>query len=76
VVPFFKEYKKQLFCEKCGDKRWYVLEFHHLDPTKKDFSIASSAKRFGNIKFMEEIKKCEVLCANCHRELHFLENNT
>ena len=46
-----------------------ALEFHHIDPTQKDFSISSNA----NIAFESailEIKKTILVCANCHREIH------
>ena len=61
---------------KCGEKRSYLLDFHHLDPTKKDSTVArltssSSSKQ----RIQDEIDKCIVLCANCHREFHYLEQN-
>lgn len=63
-------------CEKCGyNKCIDVLEFHHLDPTKKDFGIASKGhvKSWDNIK--KELDKCIMVCANCHREIHYEINN-
>ena len=56
-------------CEKCGyDKCIKALEFHHLDPSKKDFTISNDHFRLKDA--VEESKKCILLCANCHRELH------
>ena len=56
-------------CEKCGyDKCIKALEFHHLDPFKKDFTISNAHFRLKDA--VEESKKCILLCANCHRELH------
>lgn len=67
----FNEYKKTLSCEKCGEKRFYLLEFHHKDPNEKDYNISDKTRsKFEDIK--EEISKCDVLCANCHREFHYL----
>lgn len=63
-------------CQKCGDTRFYVLDFHHKDPTIKDERIAlltSNTSQFEKIE--NEIKKCVVLCANCHREFHYLEKH-
>ena len=58
-------------CKKCGDTRVYVLEFHHIDPSKKDFTIGRVKK--GSFEVIQkEIDKCIVLCANCHREFHYL----
>lgn len=58
-------------CEICGyDKCINALEFHHLDPTEKEFSIANgNAIAFEKAK--KEVDKCILVCANCHREIHF-----
>lgn len=56
-------------CCKCGyNKCKQALEFHHVDPTKKDFVIGGS--RYGREKLLKEITKCILVCANCHREIH------
>ena len=56
-------------CCLCGyDKCIKALEFHHLDPSKKDFTISNDHFRLKDA--VEESKKCILLCANCHRELH------
>ena len=56
-------------CFKCAyDKCSKALEFHHKDPRTKSFNI-SHAYRYSRKKAEEEIKKCLLLCANCHREL-------
>ena len=55
-------------CYVCGyDKCNAALEFHHRDPTKKDFAI-SRQRSLDKIK--AELDKCVLLCANCHRETH------
>lgn len=57
-------------CETCGCKDPRVLEFDHLDPSKKRCSIAtmiSQGYSWANEKLRREIRKCRVLCANCHR---------
>jgi hypothetical protein len=55
-------------CCRCGyNKCMSALEFHHLDPAQKDFSL-SSGLNSNFKKVLEEIKKCILLCANCHRE--------
>jgi hypothetical protein len=66
------EIKKKGFCSKCNDSRWFVLDFHHVDPSQKLFDLGEGTK-FGKNKILNEIKKCVLLCANCHREFHFLE---
>lgn len=58
-------------CEKCGYNKYNeVLEFHHLDPTKKEFGIAYSGHCKSWEKVKKELDKCMLVCANCHREIH------
>lgn len=56
-------------CQICGYKRCKAaLEFHHINPEEKEFS-------FKSIKGWEvlyaELEKCILLCALCHREIHY-----
>jgi 5-methylcytosine-specific restriction endonuclease McrA len=57
-------------CSYCGySKSLRALEFHHLDPTQKDFQISKASNpSWENVK--EELKKCVMLCSNCHAEEH------
>lgn len=59
-------------CERCGyDKCVGALEFHHKDPTQKDFTIAHRRLwKFDEIT-ISELDKCSLVCANCHREIHY-----
>ena len=52
-----------------------ALEFHHEKGTKKDNSVGFLISRGCMRKAREEVKKCILLCSNCHRELHFKERN-
>lgn len=70
----FEEYKKTLHCKKCGEKKFYLLDFHHRNPDEKDFTIAEKI-RIPLDKLKKEIDKCDVLCANCHREWHYLNSH-
>lgn len=66
-------YKSQLVCSECGETRWWLLDFHHPNPSEKEGEIS---KLFGSPnKLKRELEKCIVLCANCHRNLHYLENH-
>ena len=68
------ELKAQVKCAKCGEDRGYCLDYHHIDPATKKFTIAHYLANSTSMSLLEEeIKKCIVLCANCHREFHFLE---
>ena len=61
-------------CAKCGDTRTYLLDFHHIDKDDKDFTIGQLKKGSKEI-LQNEINKCIVLCANCHREFHYFEKH-
>lgn len=58
-------------CNHCGyDKCPAALEFHHIDPTTKDFTLSHKHLRsFESVK--PELDKCLLLCSNCHKELHY-----
>ena len=61
-------------CSICGyDKCVNALEFHHIDKNTKKFGICN-----GNTRSLDEdvteVKKCALVCANCHREIEYLEN--
>lgn len=71
---FVRTYKETNPCVQCGEKRWYVLDFHHIKD--KDSHIADLVTRGVSLKTLRnEIGKCIVLCSNCHREVHFKNNN-
>src|SRR5918993_4024704 len=58
-------------CQVCGYERCIeALEFHHLDPTQKDFGISRKGYTRSWEKVKEEVDECILLCANCHREFH------
>lgn len=62
------EYLNDKGCVKCGITDVRVLEFDHVDPATKSFSIArgiASTLSWENI--LAEIAKCQLLCANCHK---------
>ena len=68
-------FKRTLKCKKCGESRYYLLDFHHRNPTEKDFCL-SDKTRTNLENFKEELEKCDVLCGNCHREWHFIERHS
>lgn len=62
-------------CERCGYcKSVWALEFHHHDPSTKRFNLSSQTRSLVDLK--EEVDKCMLVCANCHREVeHELYTN-
>ncbi len=63
-------YKKKQACIKCGSAHPAVLDFHHRFDEDKEFNI-SMCRNFSLARIKAEIAKCDVLCANCHRILHW-----
>ena len=58
-------------CQVCGyDRCIEALEFHHKNPHEKDFSVSSKGYTRSWSKVKQEIDKCLLVCANCHREIH------
>lgn len=58
-------------CIRCGyDKCISALDFHHRDPTQKDFAISHLKSHALTKKVFEELDKCDLVCSNCHREIH------
>lgn len=57
-------------CKNCGyNKCKRALQFHHLDPESKKFSISAFSSCMNYSKLLEESNKCILLCANCHAEI-------
>jgi DNA-directed RNA polymerase subunit RPC12/RpoP len=57
-------------CELCGYRRYQgALQFHHLDPSQKKFTISRGGvtRAFGELR--AEARKCVLLCSNCHAEV-------
>jgi hypothetical protein len=58
---------KSCGCAICGEKEPCCLDFHHL--RDKEF-VVSAGVDVSKERLFDEIDKCVVLCANCHRKLH------
>ena len=57
-------------CGICGYNRCHqAFEFHHLDPSNKDGSVLMFLNSSWS-STVKEVRKCVMLCANCHREVH------
>lgn len=60
-------------CSMCGVKydgtNACIFQFHHIDPSQKEFEIGS--RSFADIEnIMSELNKCIMVCANCHTKIH------
>jgi len=63
-------FKSTLSCAQCGFSHSAALDFHHENPEEKEENINRIIANGQFAKAFEEIKKCIVLCANCHRIHH------
>ena len=68
------EYKLKHPCKICGETHPICLSFHHKDRSKKECDVSSLINR-GWKKLKDEIAKCDVVCDNCHKKLHYEELN-
>ena len=58
-------------CALCGYNRLPdALDFHHIDPSQKSYGIASGGTCHDLEADLKEVKKCLLVCSNCHREIH------
>lgn len=68
-VELMRRYKRLCGCSVCGEKEPVVLDLHHTDPEEKQADpsrLVSASKE----TLKNEIRKCVVLCSNCHRKVH------
>ncbi len=69
IRDWYIEYKKQLTCIKCDESDYRCLDFHHKS-NDKTINICQAVRNGWCIESIkQEIKKCDPLCANCHRKL-------
>ena len=68
--------KKGKSCEKCGYNKCIIaLDYHHINPNSKLDTVARLSTHSNIETAIAETNKCVLLCANCHREFHYLEEN-
>lgn len=78
VINFCRNRKQNLInvmggkCCICGfDKYNSALEFHHVNSEDKDFGITQGTTTKAVEKQLDELRKCILVCANCHRGIHY-----
>ena len=58
-------------CVYCNESHPAALDAHHLDQDEKSFTIGEhNIHSISPQRLIEELDKCECICANCHRKLH------
>lgn len=75
LIEYIERRKAEIGCNICGESHPGCLDFHHREPADKEVDVSRIAHDHGwSIERIEaEITKCDVLCANCHRKLHWSE---
>lgn len=72
---FVRNYLEVNPCVDCGESDIIVLEFDHIKGTKIGNIGDMQRDGYSIDKIKEEIAKCEVRCANCHRRITFKRRN-
>tara|TARA_Y100000310_G_C20407493_1_gene680344 strand:+ start:131 stop:628 length:498 start_codon:yes stop_codon:yes gene_type:complete len=71
---WINDYKSSRGCCECGEKEAVCLDCHHVEDDK-EFNIATISRTWSQEKIEKELKKCIIICANCHRKLHFKDDD-
>jgi hypothetical protein len=68
IDKHIKQHKESFGCLDCGEKYpYFMLDLDHISDNKK-FSLSAYRNHTSSMEIIkEEISKCEVVCANCHR---------
>ena len=76
LIEYAWEFKKKNPCCKCGESDPACLDFHHVGDDKER-EVAIAARLGWSVEHLQlEMDKCIIVCANCHRKLHYAERNT
>ena len=60
---------KQRPCADCGGRfPSCAMDFDHRDPRQKRYTVSRMVGRAGTERIMAEVAKCDIVCANCHRD--------
>jgi DNA-directed RNA polymerase subunit RPC12/RpoP len=75
-VDYLTEFRQGIKCERCGyDKGFWGLAFHHRDSSQKEFGLDRNRGKNKEVLY-KELDKCDVLCHNCHAEVHYEMRNS
>ena len=72
IKAWLNQYKSELKCSRCSENHPACLEFHHKNPQDKAINLSWVVSwGWSTERILQEIDKCIVLCANCHRKQHW-----
>ena len=72
-LAYLRDIREEGSCARCGFEHPAALEFHHKVPVNRDRAGRAGVgwfATFGMSRMLEELAKCELICANCHRIEH------
>jgi len=71
IRELIRSIKRGKVCANCGFADPRALDFHHTNPENKIAEVSQLySHRYSDKKILDEVKKCILLCANCHRIEH------
>lgn len=70
-ICWYKEFKSNLSCIYCGFKHPAAIDLHHRNSKDKIGNVSELLWKKGIEFIMNEVKKCEPVCSNCHRKITF-----
>jgi hypothetical protein len=71
LLDILNKIKSQNKCCVCNESTPVCLDFHHLDAKSKSNEVSTLARKKSIQIMFNEIKKCIVVCSNCHRKIHY-----
>lgn len=72
TLKLYKTFKENAACITCGEDHYATLEFHHRDPSTKTMAVGKMVRMgYSWNTIRDEMDKCDVLCSNCHRKVHY-----
>jgi hypothetical protein len=75
INDIINEIKSEKSCMFCGESHPAALDFHHRNPEEKLYQVSKMRGRdYSMEKVLAEIEKCDLICSNCHRKIHWFEN--
>lgn len=71
IRKWFWKYKSGLQCLRCGESHVATIDFHHRISNKENSISKMVTDGYSIKRILAELRKCEILCSNCHRKVHF-----
>lgn len=71
LKEWWQKYKEGFKCSKCPENHPACIEFHHKSDDKEINVSHAVMSGWSKERILEEVAKCDILCANCHRKEHW-----